>query len=99
MEYFGAQERLILCFDSLSLFALHFSSVFQYDSVRLAHAASLLVGPWRGPVPGEAALGYMLSSARPGNGNNSASKKLLVLRHKHIQRDVIFTVLRISQLR
>lgn len=42
MEYFDAQERLILCFDSLSHFALGFSAVFRYDSVRLARAAALL---------------------------------------------------------
>ena len=49
MEYFGAQQRLILCFDSLSPFALYFSSVFQYDSVRLARAASLLADTRVGP--------------------------------------------------
>lgn len=35
--------------------------------------------PRRGAVPGEAALGYVLSFARPGDRNNSASKNLLLL--------------------
>lgn len=44
--------------------------------------------PGEVPSPGKAALGYVLSSAQPGDGNNSASEKLPLLDHKHMQRNV-----------